>query len=104
MEGSLFIVTALRTSDLPTLKMDAVRSSKMSLMIYQTTWCHIPEDSNHISFLISCQIFLLFSISSSTWQNHLVLGHPIGLFPLNCNSNALLSILVLCIVTVVHKF
>jgi hypothetical protein len=47
------------------------------------------------SFSISCHLFHLFLMSSSTWQNHLILGHPMILFPFNFNSNALLSILVL---------
>lgn len=36
-------------------------------------------------------------MSSNTWLNHIVLGHPINLFPLNFKSNTLLSILVLSI-------
>jgi hypothetical protein len=32
--------------------------------------------------------------SSCTWLNHLVLGHPISLFPLNFNSDAILGSLV----------
>jgi hypothetical protein len=36
-------------------------------------------------------------LSSTTWLNHLVLGHPLGLLPLKFNSNTFLSILVLSI-------
>jgi hypothetical protein len=32
------------------------------------------------------------SSSSGSWQNHILLGYPTSLFPLNFNSNALLSI------------
>jgi hypothetical protein len=45
--------------------------------------------------LIYCQLLPLLLLSSTTWLNHLVLDQPVGLFPLNFNSNALLSILVL---------
>jgi hypothetical protein len=49
----LFITTAVRTSN-PTsnrffnsiLKKEAAHSSEALVMIYQTIWYHIPEDSN----------------------------------------------------------
>jgi hypothetical protein len=49
-------------------------------------------DSN--VFFLSCQLIPSFQISSSISLNHLVLDHSIDLFPLNFNTNALLSILV----------
>jgi hypothetical protein len=46
---------------------------------------------------LSCQLFPLCLISSTTRQNHLVLGSPIGPFPLHFTSNAILGILVVSI-------
>jgi hypothetical protein len=47
--------------------------------------------------LIFCQLFPFFMIPSSTCLNNLVVSHPVGLFPLNFNSDPLLSILVLSV-------
>jgi hypothetical protein len=33
-----------------------------------------------------------WSLFSSSWQNHILLGHPTRLFPSDFNSNALLDI------------
>jgi hypothetical protein len=48
--------------------------------------------------LISCQLFPFFLISFITWLNCLVVGHSVGLHPLNLNSNALFCILFLSII------
>lgn len=49
------------------------------------------------SFLsISCQLFPLLLMFSSTWPNHIVLDHSISVLPLNFKSNDL-SVLVLCL-------
>lgn len=48
-----------------------------------------------------CSLFFFF-MSSSTWLHQLVHSHPFGLFPLNLNSDALLSILILNISFNVH--
>jgi hypothetical protein len=47
-------------------------------------------------FFLAPNLFL----SSSAWQKHLVLGPDrMGLFPLSVNYNALLGILMLCVVS-----
>jgi hypothetical protein len=49
--------------------------------------------SHNLSFSISCQLFPLFVMSYTTWLNHLVLCHTVGLHPLNFNFNTFLIIL-----------
>jgi hypothetical protein len=53
--------------------------------------------SHKLSFSISCQPIPLFFMSSSSWLNHLVLGHLIGFFSLN-------SILISFSVSSLHPF
>lgn len=51
--------------------------------------------SHNLPFLISCSFFPSSLLFSSTWLNHLVLGHPTDLFRLHFNPNAVLRMLVL---------
>jgi hypothetical protein len=59
--------------------------------------CRLMEKMPHIFPVIPFlpyQIIPLSLVSCSTWLNHFVVDHPMGLFLLNFNSNALLGILV----------
>jgi hypothetical protein len=50
--------------------------------------------SHNLSFFNFLPVLPLFLMSSTVSLNHLVLLYPMGLFALNCNSNALLSIVL----------
>jgi hypothetical protein len=51
-----------------TLKMKAICSSDMLVNLYQTTWCHIPEDMDTTT---NTSYFINFMVSAST---HLIEG------------------------------
>jgi hypothetical protein len=72
-------------------------SSSMDPILYGSLDKKFPNSSTfpHLSYSVSCQLF--FFMSSSTCLNPLVLGHLIGLFPLNFISDTLLGILILAI-------
>jgi hypothetical protein len=53
--------------------------------------------SYNVCFFISSHLNPVLSTASKTYVNHLVLGHPISLFALNLNYNALRGILVVSI-------
>lgn len=67
-----------------------------------TSQCFLP--SHNLIFSISCQFFLPFLMSLSTWLNHLFLGHTIVLFPLNFNSSVLLAIFLFYMATPLQSF
>jgi hypothetical protein len=53
--------------------------------------------SLNLFFSICCQFLLLLLMYFTTWVNHLVLDHPIRLFPWTFNCNTLLPVLVLSV-------
>jgi hypothetical protein len=55
----------------------------------QSFCCH-----NNLSFPISCQPFRLLLLRFGTSLKHLIHGHPINVFLINFNSNAVVSSLV----------
>lgn len=75
-------------------------SSSILFLFYTVCWTKSSFlSSPNVSFSLPYQLFHLFLMSSSIRLNHLFLGHPTHIFPLNFKSNALLCILVLPILS-----
>lgn len=62
-----------------------------AFVFYKYCW------SSFLFYFFLWQLCPLFLTSSSTWINHLVLCHPIDLFPLDFISNALYGIITLSV-------
>ena len=51
----------------------------------------------HLSCSVSCELLFVLLMSLYSWLNHLVIGNPIGLFPVRFNLNAFFSTFIVCL-------
>jgi hypothetical protein len=48
--------------DSSALKMEASGSCETLVPFYETTWCHIPKDSNHLKIYMLYYIYIIISL------------------------------------------